>query len=1004
MEQTSHRWRRFALVVVGAVALYGLIGALLVPALARKIAADRLGEQLGRVVVIDAVSVNPYTLAVTLKGFRILEADARTAFVSFDTLDVAGSAASFYRFAPVVDEVTLAGLKVNLVRDGESHFNLTDILERLAKASRDAPKTEAKDDQRFSIGNIRVVNAAIDFDDRPKGAKHQVTDLNFAIPFLSNLPIHLKENVQPAFSANVNGSALRLTGETLPFENSLRTHFNLDLKTVDLRRYLEYVPVALPVKIDSGSLDARISLRFTQGADKQPSVDIAGTAALRELAVSSAEGKLAQVGVIEADVASFDPIAGMARVSAIRVGEATAMDGEWRIPAAEARDIALDLKKKKARIEAVTSRDAVLAIKRQRDGTIDLPHLALEKSETPWNVTVGKVAVTGYKLTVLDSAVKPAATHRIAITSLEADELTTEDGLKGTAVARIALDKGGALDVTSTFTLEPLVVTAKLDARRLDLVALRPYVAQFPTVAFTSGAASAKGTLTLRGKGEALRVGYTGAAEIAGLATTDTSSKEDLLNWKSVRTSGIDFDMPADGPLVLTVGDIIVDKVYSRIVVLPDGKLNVQQLHAGSTADPAPPPVTAAPRPRNVRIDRITFLDSRLNFTDLFIRPNYSADVGELQGSVTGLSSAPESRAVVDLKGRYDRDAPVVIAGTVNPLRADLFLDIAARGTGIELPRLTAYSQRYAGYGITAGKLTLDVKYHVENGKLEGRNKILVEQLTFGDKVEGPDATKLPVLFAVNLLKDSKGQINLELPVSGSLADPQFAIGALVTQVLGNLLKTAVTSPFSLLSAALGGGSTGGAGDAKGGGGDDLAFVEFEPGRSEVSAAGQKKMETLVKALQDRPGLKLELAPRIDPEKDLAALKTAALTRKLVAAKRAALAASGKAPKESDVVAIDAAEYPLYVKAAFAQEKLAGPAEKGAPKELPVPEMEAMLLERIPVGDEELRALSLRRTEAVKGFLVQEGRLGAERVTMGTPADAPAGSKARASRVDFALR
>jgi hypothetical protein len=136
----------------------------------------------------------------------------------------------------------------------------------------------------------------------------------------------------------------------------------------------------------------------------------------------------------------------------------------------------------------------------------------------------------------------------------------------------------------------------------------------------------------------------------------------------------------------------------------------------------------------------------------------------------------------------------------VNTLSGDLFLDIAAKGSDIELPPLSAYSLRYAGYPITQGRLTLDVKYHVEGGTLDGRNKIVLDHLTFGDKVEGPDATTLPVLFAVNLLKDENGRIDLELPIKGSLEDPQFDMGALISQVVSNLLKKAVTAPFSLLA------------------------------------------------------------------------------------------------------------------------------------------------------------------------------------------------------------
>ena len=817
--------------------------------------------------------------------------------------------------------------------------------------------------------------------------------MNIAIPFISNLPVHLKETVKPSFSANVNGAPLQLAGETLPFEDSLATHVKLDLESLDLRRYVEYVPGTLPIKLDAGRLDAHIAVRFTQGPDKHARVEIAGTAALRELATSTAEGKLAQAASIEVEIASFDPIGGKALVSALHVGGASAMDGQWRVPAFAMRGIALDLNARKASVEAIISRDAVIALKRRRDGTFEWPHVATQapgpqESVVPWSVSVGKLDVTDYRITVQDAAVQPAATHRLALTSLHAEGLTTTKGLEGTAAARIETDKGGTLDVTSTFALDPLDVSAALDARRIDLTPVRAYVAQFPTVVLASGAASAKGTLTLRGEAGALRIGYAGTAEVARLATSESESRQDLLNWDSVKASGIRFDLPADGPLALAIGDIVVNKAYSRIVVLPDGKLNVQKLRAGSSEGPAP---EAAPVPaRNVRIDRIAFVDSRLDFTDLFIRPNYSAEVGALHGSITNLSSEPDSRAVVDLEGRYDRKAPVVIAGTVNPLRGDLFLDIGAKGSGIELPTFTAYSQRYAGYGITAGQLTLDVKYHIEDGKLEGRNRIVVEQLTFGDKVEGPDATKLPVLFAVNLLKDSSGRINLELPVSGSLADPQFAVGALVAQVLGNLLKAAVTSPFSLLAGAFGG-------SGEGKDGSDLAFIEFEAGRSGVSAAAQKKLDALAKALLDRPALKLELVARIDPEMDLAALKSAALRRKLAAA-------GGKVPpKDSEEVSIDPADYPRLVKAEFAREKLAKPAEKGAPPEPTVPEMEALLLESVAIGEEELRALALQRAEAARGLLVKGG-LAPERVTIGAPAAAPAESKGRASRVDFALR
>jgi hypothetical protein len=616
--------------------------------------------------------------------------------------------------------------------------------------------------------------------------------------------------------------------------------------------------------------------------------------------------------------------------------------------------------------------------------------------------------------------VKPAASHRVEIAHLEARDLSTEKGAKSTLAAKIATDKSGAIDLDSTFALDPLAVTARIDARRIDLVPFRPYATYFATVGVKSARASAKGTLTLGGSWDALRIGYNGSADLSNLATTDTVVREDLLNWDSVKLTGIAFQSAKDDPLNLTVSEVAVSKAYARVVVTPEGKINLQQLKFASVEDPSASAAPAVePKPRNVRIDRVTFVDSRLDFSDHFIKPNYSADVGGLAGSVTNLSSDPAARGVVDLKGSYDTTSPVTITGTVNPLSGNLFLDLAAKGLDIELPKLTAYSQRYAGYGITAGKLTLDVKYHVEDGKLQARNKIRLDQLTFGDKVDSPEATKLPVIFAVNLLKDSKGVIDVDLPITGSLEDPQFDIGGLITQVVGSLFKKAITAPFSLLTAAFSGGGGGGqgSGSANGaaGGGEDLAFVQFEPGRDEIGAAGEKKLDTVGKALLDRPAIRIEMAGHTDAQKDLAALKRAALLAKVKAAKSAATANGGKAAAAGADVALDEAEYARYLRAAFEAEKIPRPASPEAPKEnakdgkaapakeLSVAEMESLLLERVVVGDEEMKALAARRAERVKAYLVDRGKLPAERILVAA-ADSGAPEKAHQSRVEFTLK
>ena len=966
MTTAPNRLRTIGLALLGVVAVYGLVGAVIVPPIAKHLVEKKLTERLGRTVTVEGLSVNPFTLRSAVKGFRIAEPDGKAFFVSFDRLDVNVSAASLYRFAPVVEELSLAGLKVRLVRDGETHYNASDIVERLAAHARAAAKAgeEKAEPARFAVQNIRIIDAAIDFDDRPVGAKHRVDQIQVAIPFISNLPIHLKDQVQPAFSANVNGSPVKVTGEALPFENTVRTHFNLDLRAVDIPRYLGYLPAGLPIKVDAGKLDARLSLRFTQAAGKDPAIDIAGTASLNDVALSGAEGPLGRFTRLDTEITSLDPMHRTVKIAAVRLAGASAMHDQWKIPAIEVRDIAAEMAKRTIRVASLSTADGELTLTRRADGTLELPGMAAASTAAPaeasaapahpWDAVLAKLSLQGYAITVVDGAVKPAVTHRLQLASLDAEGLSTDKGVSGTANAKVRIGKGGTLDAATTFALQPLQVNATVDARSIDLTPLRAYVSQFSTVALKSGAASARGTASVQGQGDAVRVAYAGTAEIANLATLDTVNKEDLLNWKSMRSSGIKLDYSPAAPLRLAVAEVVVDKIYSRVVVTPDGKLNLQQLKTATPAEPQGTAPAAPPRPRDVRIDRITFVDSRLNFTDHYIKPNYTADVKELQGSVTGLSSEPASRATVDLKGRWDSSSPVIIAGTVNPLGGELFADIGARGEKIELTKLSAYSARYAGYGIKDGRITLDVKYHIENGKMEGRNKILIDHLAFGEKVESPDATSLPVLFAVNLLTDANGRIDLELPISGSLEDPKFEFGALVGQVLSTLFKKAVTSPFSLIAGAFGGN-----GGSKGGSSSDLAFSEFDAGSSELTPAAEAKLQTLVKLLQDRPALKLEIASRVDPEKDVAALKAKALERRMAA----------------------------------------------APKDLPKEVREKLAAEPIEVSGEELRALAAQRQQKVKAYLVASGRLPAERVIEGSGVpQVQEASSAKLSRVDFALR
>ncbi len=152
-------------------------------------------------------------------------------------------------------------------------------------------------------------------------------------------------------------------------------------------------------------------------------------------------------------------------------------------------------------------------------------------------------------------------------------------------------------------------------------------------------------------------------------------------------------------------------------------------------------------------------------------------------------------------------DAPLLIGGRINPLARDLTLDIKASVHDMELAPLSPYSGKYVGYRIERGKLSFDVAYQLQDRQLQAQNRLVLDQLTFGDKVDSPSATSLPVLLAVALLKDRHGVIDIDLPIGGSLDDPQFSVGGVIVKVLVNLITKAVTAPFALLGRLFGGGT-----------------------------------------------------------------------------------------------------------------------------------------------------------------------------------------------------
>ena len=374
-----------------------------------------------------------------------------------------------------------------------------------------------------------------------------------------------------------------------------------------------------------------------------------------------------------------------------------------------------------------------------------------------------------------------------------------------------------------------------------------------------------------------------------------------------------------------------------------------------------------------VTIEQITLQGGHVAFRDRLIHPSYAADLTDLAGRVSGLSSSPGSTADIDLRGSVNRSGVLTIVGKINPLAKDLDLDVAVNLKDFELPPTSPYAEKYAGYAISKGKLDLSLAYKIAHGKLDARNELVLDQFTFGDKVDSPTAAKLPLRLAVALLKDRHGVIDINLPIAGSLDDPEFKIWHAVWKVLGNLVLKAVTEPFALIASAFGGG-------------DDVSKIAFPAGAATLDAAAQKRLGVLAKALHERPAISFEIGGEADPAHEREALRQYLLERKLKAKRISELVQAGApVPASLDDLAIAAADRPRLLAATYRSEAFPKPTNGGREKSLAPAEMEKLMLVNTGVGDDQLRALAQRRATAVQTALVDAVTGAADRLYLVAP-------------------
>jgi len=455
--------------------------------------------------------------------------------------------------------------------------------------------------------------------------------------------------------------------------------------------------------------------------------------------------------------------------------------------------------------------------------------------------------------------------------NLAFSDFSTEPGSWFQVKLDSGITSGGQLHAEGAIALEPQSAELELDLKSLNLDPLETMIADRVNLRLLSGTLSVNGKVTHDAE-ETLS--FAGSAAVDELVTEDTILEERFVAWKRLSMPSIRFALDAGNLLIDTVE---FDAPYGKLTVKADRTTNINDVFAphGTSGpapeSPAPPTETDDSTPLTVDISKVTINEGSANFADLSLPLPFATAIHSMKGDIGNIGSGNEGPATVSIAGVVDESGSADIEGELDPFAPIDFLMMDVVFKNVHMPRLTPYSAKFAGREIESGKLSLDLKYRIDQGQLDSTNRFVIDRIKLGKKVDSTEAMNLPLDLAVALLQDSNGQIDLDLPVTGDLNDPEFHYGAVVWKAFTGILAKAVTAPFKLLGALIPGG----------GQSEQLEFIEFDPGSAELSPTETADLDTIAQAIGKRPQLVLKVPAAYSATTDKQALQAQKLQRKV---------------------------------------------------------------------------------------------------------------------------
>ncbi|MFT4852217.1 MAG: hypothetical protein ACI9YR_000597 [Bacteroidia bacterium] len=843
----NYRRKRFWLVI--SFLTYTLLGFFVLPMVVKEALIDLVDKRLNRQLLIERVDVNPFSFELVISTFTLKDTDAMP-LIQADSiivnLELSGVFLGALRFKEIVldkpyvyfERFTTESSRLSNVLDDWQQSADPVSIEATAVDPVDVAGSDAL--PSFLIDSFKIQAGQVRFSDQVPDESVEVSfkPIDVNILQLSSLPDRVgSQNVKIEIP---NDTVIEWQGSlsVAPFSSIGR--LAVQSKVARTNAYLKHF---LPIEEFTGnsSLTMSYTLGYTDALDL----------------------KVDDLGLELTDI----KVKGLAPSAEFLSFSKLSMQGGYiRYPEEEAG------------FSAITLTAPSLEITRYIDGSLNLEQLTLpntnagplpnqsatnSSSANQWAIAIGSIAIVDGELRFLDELTQPNALIVADKVNVEILDLQNTTNAASDIKASLLVGRTGAISVQgSTAMLPDVSVEMGVSISNLAIDIADPYLNDIAEIRLDEGTLAAE--LNIAFADNDLQI--SGSSSISNLDITAELSDSKLLSWEKLSVDRFEYARVGS---TLHVSGIVLDKLFTKFEIYRDLTTNIENILVVTEHESSDP--VEAVDPLNMTFAHTTINQATVDFSDKSLPLPFRTVTTDLNGSIGTISSFSSEAAEVEMEGKVDEFGLSRMNGKIDLFAPTDSMDLVVEFRNLLMTNLSPYSAAFAGRAIEGGKLNLTLNYLIDDGQLIGKNELLLSEFKFGEEVESPDAISLPLDLAVALLTNSDGEIDIELPISGDVNDPEFHIGGVVKEAVKQFLVKIVTAPFRMLGALIGIES------------NDLGEVKFLGGRSTLSPPEVEQLMNISKVMAKRPELSLIVPGGYDERLDTPVLRYEKLVVKTLA-------------------------------------------------------------------------------------------------------------------------